>query len=57
MVYCNKCRYIDYIPVDGPRMQEPICKKVKEIKNIQTPFKNLVEAMNCDPYIDNRNND
>lgn len=55
-IYCEKCRYIDWIPVDGPVQKEARCKKVKGHDFRPTPIKHESKPLTCNPYIDNLHN-
>lgn len=52
-VYCKDCRYVDWIPVDGPVMHEPRCKKIKGHTRRDTPLESITTPKYCNPYSDN----
>jgi len=57
-VYCKDCRHITWIPVDGPVMSEPRCKRIKEYVPYTDPIGyERVKVVYCNPWVDNAVNE
>lgn len=57
-VFCKDCRYIEWIPVDGPTMSEARCRKIKEYLPYNDPIGNArVKVLYCNPWSDNITNE